>query len=428
MVIAGGAILFLAGRWLVWDYSNRVISVGIIGYYDSNNLPPFVSNLISTPLVTLDAHGIPQPDLAQSWQVSSDSAKYRLNLKKNMFWSDGTPLTSSDIQLNLPDVKESFPDNNTIQFSLADSYSPFFSLLTTPVFKSGTLTGIGKYKVKSLAENHNLITKIVLTDGGLTPDISVRFYPDEKTAKTAFSIGEIDSIYGISSADDFQEFPLTGFEYLPDHSQIVAIFYNLKDPTMGDKNMRHSLNCALPVITEEEQAKTSLPESSWVFNKDVKVCVDDPTSAKSYLGKVTTGKNSTVILTTTPNLASLANEVVASWKKVGISAQVQVESGQPQDFQALLISEPIPTDPDQYSLWHSTQIKTNISHYSFARMDKDLEDGRKSGDLNVRKENYADMQKTLAEDVPASFLYFPKTVIVTRLRVKDELDQILKMI
>ena len=52
----------------------------------------------------------------------------------------------------------------------------------------------------------------------------------------------------------------------------------------------------------------------------------------------------------------------------------------------------IPKDPDQYSLWHSTQTSTNISHLKNARIDKLLEDGRTELDQEIRKKIYLDFR------------------------------------
>ena len=99
----------------------------------------------------------------------------------------------------------------------------------------------------------------------------------------------------------------------------------------------------------------------------------------------------------------------------------------PQNFQALLFSQNLPSDPDQYALWHSTQELTNLSKYASPRVDRDLEDGRKNNDMEQRKQRYLDFQKVLNDDTPATFLYFQKTDIVYRKRVEGNLNKILPL-
>ena len=98
-----------------------------------------------------------------------------------------------------------------------------------------------------------------------------------------------------------------------------------------------------------------------------------------------------------------------------------------QNFQALLITQKIPSDPDQYSLWHSTQSETNISKFSSPRVDKDLEDGRKISDLETRKQKYQDFQKVLLDHAPATFLYFPKYKVIYLKKIEIDLMKILDL-
>ncbi|MBR3310265.1 MAG: peptide ABC transporter substrate-binding protein [Solobacterium sp.] len=47
-------------------------------------------------LVELDANAQPQPDLAESWDVSEDGTVYTFHLRDGLKWSNGTPLTAKD--------------------------------------------------------------------------------------------------------------------------------------------------------------------------------------------------------------------------------------------------------------------------------------------------------------------------------------------
>ncbi|MCS7092795.1 MAG: peptide-binding protein, partial [Patescibacteria group bacterium] len=74
----------------------------------------------------------------------------------------------------------------------------------------------------------------------------------------------------------------------------------------------------------------------------------------------------------------------------------------------------IPLDPDQYSLWHSMQTESNISKYANPRIDKLLEDGRVTIDIQERKKIYLDFQRFLLEDAPCVFLYHPEYYSIVR--------------
>ncbi|KKS70790.1 hypothetical protein A3A14_03085 [Candidatus Daviesbacteria bacterium RIFCSPLOWO2_01_FULL_43_38] len=423
------AVVFFLIKVAPGFFPKETVSEGIVGVYSHTNLPSSVANLISKPLVSIDKTGRPQPNLAEKWQVNNNATIYTFSLKKDLYWSDGSKAKSSDIKFNLPDVEVSYPNESTLEFKLADSFTPFPSLLTAPVFKGDSLLGVGGFRVEREERNHGLIKKLLLypVSGGGLPIVSIRFYPDERTAKTAFELGEVESLIGFPDAVSLQGQPSVEFKRITGFNKLTAIFYNTKDPVLSDKNMRRALSAATPVIDGEEKAKTPVPSLSWAFNSDVKDLLGDHESAKSYLDKVQSGGDSTITLTTVPSLAFLGEKIVRSWKENGIQAVLRVESGIPQNFQALLLSESIPSDPDQYALWHSTQTNTNLSKYSSPRVDKDLEDGRKTGDLEKRKESYLDFQKVLIDDSPATFLYFPKTQVVYRKKVENNLSKILTL-
>lgn len=430
-VVALIAIAVLV-RFIPNLYPKNSVSEGIVGIYTTKNLPPQVINLISKPLVTVDQSGNPQPELADRWEANNEATVYKFTLKNNLYWDDATKLKSSDIKFNIPDVNVEYPDDNTIIFKLADSFAPFPALLTSPIIKHNTLVGVGTYKVGGIETSHGVVTKMTLRpnqqkkDGNHTlPVVSIRFYPDEKIAQTAFKLGEVDSLVGINERTQITGNSSVREKGVTTYNKLTAVYFNTKDPILSDKNMRKALNTSIPEIITEQVAKTSIPSRSWAFNNTLKIVHGDPVSAKSYLSKVENGKDSTIILTTTPALATIGEKVIQAWKSIGINAVLRVESGVPQNFQALLISENIPADPDQYTLWHSTQDQTNISHYSSPRVDKDLEDGRKTSDQEKRKELYMDMQKVLHDDSPAAFLYFPKLNVIYRGRIEDSLNKVL---
>jgi peptide/nickel transport system substrate-binding protein len=134
-----------------------------------------------------------------------------------------------------------------------------------------------------------------------------------------------------------------------------------------------------------------------------------------------------IVLTTTPQFEAIGKQIVTAWQELGVKSVLRIESGLPQNFQALLVAQNIPGDPDQYSLWHSTQAQTNITGLDSKRVDKDLEDARKSLDEEKRKASYIDFQKELLEEAPATFLYFPKYNVLYFNKVKPHLDQILPL-
>jgi peptide/nickel transport system substrate-binding protein len=121
----------------------------------------------------------------------------------------------------------------------------------------------------------------------------------------------------------------------------------------------------------------------------------------------------TLELKALPEYSQLANQIKDLWAKIGIKTNVKIIDTFPSDFQVFLGEFNVSKDPDQYALWHSSQ-PNNITHYVNLRIDKLLEDGRQTVDTSARQKIYADFQKYLLDDPPATFLYFPYEYDITR--------------
>lgn len=415
LVIFGKTVLTAPTVW----------SVGVVGVYDQSSLPSVVTNLISKSLVTVDKGGVIYPALAESWSVNNDATEYTFKLKEDLFWQDGSKLKSSDLTFRLPEVEVSYPDDRSILFKLAQSFSPFPTLLTPPLFKKDTLIGVGKFRVKRIETNRGLVTKLVLESA---EKIVVRFYPEEKVARVAFLLGEIDYLVGVSQMDELLNQPSIGVKKMTSHTKVVAVFYNTKDPLLSDKNLRRALSFAAPKVEGEERARGPISPQSWAYNDQVKDYLGKEDEAKEYLTKIKSDQELQITLTTTAQFSSLGEKIIQAWKQLGVPAVLRIESGDPQNFQALLSAHPLPHDPDQYGLWHSSQTQTNLSKYKSDRVDRDLEDGRRTNDQNKRKELYFDFQKMLLDDAPATFLYYPKTNVVYRKKTKNSVDEVIKLL
>ncbi|MBI2334855.1 hypothetical protein HYU96_03550 [Candidatus Daviesbacteria bacterium] len=400
----------------------RVLRIGMVGTYQEHDLPPEVTGLLSAGLT----------DLTSGREVNNDATIFKFKLKEDLSWVDNTPLTAGDLEFNIPDTEMSIQDRHTISFKLKDSYSPFPSLLTKPVFKKGTKTGTGPYKITKIEKSRIFITKMTLEPKQSDlPKIIIRFYPGEKVAGWGFKIGEVQALLGLSNPPS-QSDPQVVVKQKTDFTKIVTILYFVKDPLLSNRSLRQALSYSSPAAEDEEIANNPFPKSSWAVDPKAKKYLSNSTEAKAALERAGTALSkdqlkSEVILTTTGNLERMGKEIVDSWKQLGIDAKLRVESGIPQNFQALLITQSIPEDPDQYFLWHSTQEKTNLTRYSSARVDKDLEEGRKALTREERKQKYFDFQATLLEDAPATFLYFPKYNVVYLKKVEPLLNQALNL-
>ncbi|HDR8199637.1 TPA: ABC transporter substrate-binding protein [Bacillus cereus] len=70
-------------------------------YFQQNGWDGNVTSVIFESLVSTDKQGKPIPELAEKWDVSSDQLTYTFHLRKDLKFSDGSPLTADDVAFTL---------------------------------------------------------------------------------------------------------------------------------------------------------------------------------------------------------------------------------------------------------------------------------------------------------------------------------------
>ncbi|QUG82176.1 ABC transporter substrate-binding protein [Bacillus nitratireducens] len=70
-------------------------------YFQQNGWDGNVTSVIFASLVSTDKQGKPTPELAEKWDVSSDQLTYTFHLRKDLKFSDGSPLTADDVAFTL---------------------------------------------------------------------------------------------------------------------------------------------------------------------------------------------------------------------------------------------------------------------------------------------------------------------------------------
>lgn len=120
-----------------------------------------VTGLIFSGLTRLDNHMQPQPDLAESWDLSQDETSITFHLRQDVTWQDGAPFTAQDVvwsysmlrqisaldtsMLHLQEwvrgVEAVDPVTSTVRFTLKGPYAPILGDMAFPLLPSHILTG-----------------------------------------------------------------------------------------------------------------------------------------------------------------------------------------------------------------------------------------------------------------------------------------------
>ncbi len=417
-----GILVFFAFIGLLNYYFRPLLfktteNVGYSGTYSIQNLPRGILKEISFGLTTVNEKGEVLPGAAEKWNISQDKV-YTFTLKKGIRFHDGKELTAENIGFNFENVSQKIIDKYTIQYTLKDPYSPFLVSVSRPIFGKN-LQGIGKYKVEDVDVNGGFVRTITLSDR--TKKDSKRkifFYPSEKALGVAFMLGEISKAYGLTSIqvdnNDLSKWEEISKKDYINYESLVAIFYNSNDSVLSNKKLRQALNYALPEKVDfGERSFGPIPPTSQYFSQPPTYRISDLELSKTLLSTIEGGVKEKIVISTTEEYEDIAKFVQKAWEKLGIKSEISIVQGVPTDFQVFIYPMRLPLDPDQYVLWHSDQVN-NITHYKNLRIDKLLEDGRKINDIEKRKEIYADFQKYLTDDVPASFLYFPREYNISK--------------
>lgn len=401
-----GILFFLILTFLFPSLTSDTKKIGIVGRYTPDSLPLEITSLISEGLTKVDENGNIVPAIAKSWETTDGGKTWIFVLNTNLYWQDGKNVTTNDISYQFSDAKYEKVDKYTLRFNLNNQFSAFPIIVSNPIFKKGLL-GTGKYKVKSISLVGGYVQNLTITNQK-KDKIIYKFYPSEDRLILAFKLGQIDIINKIQGIDQFKKWKVVNTSKYTSYNNFVGIFFNTEDEKLSEKTLRQNLNYAIDKnIFNEVRAIGPISPNSWAYNSQVKQYSKDLTKTKDL-------KDLTIKLSTLPNLLDVAEKIKQEWEAVGVKTEIEIVSNIPNNYQAFLATIDIPKDPDQYSLWHSTQDETNISRLKNPRIDKLLEDGRTELDQILRKKIYLDFQRFLVEDVPAIFLYHPSYYTISR--------------
>ncbi len=395
-------------------------TIGIVGAFTLDSLPPVVLKDLSKGLTKIDSSGQPLPDAAESWYIKENGKVYVVKLREHVFFSDGAEFTSDDITYNFSDASLQKVGKYTVVFTLKETYSPFLVTISRPLFRK-RFSGLSDYTIKNVELNGDFVKTLTLLSKTNKRTIKrYIFYPSSESLRIAFALGEIDKAIGADSTNlhnaSFTQFSNTHIERKINYTQLVTLFFNTRDQFLSSRDTRAGLIYALPdTFPQGERAYSFLPPTSWAYNSQ-QLYVNDKEHAKLLLKDFLTASSSAIPLLeikTLQKYESVADIVQKAWKEAGVNSKIVIVDSVPDRFQIFLGDFFLPKDPDQYMLWHSGQ-ENNITFYENKRIDKLLEDGRKTILYEERKKIYTDLQKYLMADAPAAFLYFPVEYDITR--------------
>ena len=246
-----------------------------------------LTQLVYSGLVRALPDGSVVPDLASSYEISSDGTTYTFALRPNATFQDGTPLSAADVLFTVqkaqdPNIKSphradwegvvaSSPDAQTVVFKLPHPYAPFIENATLGIlpkhlwqnvsaeeFPFDPLNthpvGSGPYRVTDFkTDSTGAPTRYELAPfqgftlgPALIKRIVFLFYPDEDALVAAYNAGRIDSFAGVSPSQLNKLKRADTMTVLAPLPRTFGIFFNQdKNAVLADASVRAALDAAI---------------------------------------------------------------------------------------------------------------------------------------------------------------------------------------
>ncbi len=287
--------------------------------------------------------------------------------------------------------------------------------------------------------------------------IVLKVFPDQKSAWVALMQGEIELVTDIDYEDCSvveNDSRFTVADYLDFFC--YAVFFNLKDPLLSQTPIRRAISAGIDrgdlvnkvLLGAGTPSTGPFRPSTWAYDPDPTLQAFDPARARRILADLgwkdsngdwildKDGKplRFTMVITEGDRTSEdTAKRLQWQLLQVGIQMNVDPQTMEVamQDtipkgkFQAILLPANAGIDPDGVAtrFWHSSSIgRLNISSYSNAAVDRLIDQGKTTLDLNRRAVSYHEIHRIISTDVPAAFLFFKKRYVAMTSRLRGVTD------
>lgn len=396
------------------------------------------------------------PDLAKSWEISSDAKTYTFHLETGVKFHNGDPMTATDVQWNLERVKNpatgssartqftgstiTVVDPATITVAFDHAFPAFIQstiayvncrILSPKAYQAlgqnwiNHPVGTGPFTWGKYLANTSVTLPRNENYWGTKPHIDeIEFHMDidAQTASLAISKAEIDAYYvadpNVAITDSKSTDPNLKFMKAQYGTSPFNTWFNMRRKPFDDIRVRQALRYAIDseAIAKElfgglaQVIYSFMPPFMFGYTDDVEKFEYDPDKAKQLL------KAANVDPSWAPEMISQAilpisvqtTQAIASyWQDVGVKVKnssleqgIIVKRSQAFDYD-IYATYVTRIDPSQLTpFWHSGS-PNNLSGYAGA--DSLIDQVSSEPDVNKRIQLYHQLQQKLSTDSPASW-------------------------
>lgn len=435
-----------------------------------------IDGLLFDNLLSRDEHLSVKAGLAERWEIP-DPKTYVFHLRKGVRFSDGQPLGARDVKWSFDSLLQGkvrstkaaayrfvdhidAPDDYTVIFHLKQ---PWAALLWNVAggggmgivpYGSGAEAsqhpvGSGPFRFVSAEQDKEVVIERNDNYWGEKAKLErVRFavVPDTTTRALELRKGSADLEINALTPDMVIALQReTQLQVMRGAGTVLAYMgFNLRDPILRDVRVRQAIAYALhaqPYIHYvwhdfARPAASVLPPESWAYNPRVAKYGYDPAKARHLLDDAGYAEKNGIrfhlVMKTSTEESSRAMAAIfqQQLRDVGIALDIRsfefatffsdITHGEFQVYSLRWIGGNEDPDIFEYAFDSARIIPNgaNRQYYSNPRVDALIAKGSSELDQNARKQDYAEIQQILAEDLPYIDLWYFDNVMVYSRRVQ----------
>ena len=434
-----------------------------------------ISRLIFSHLVSTDTPtGAPELDLAVAIRNPSDTV-YEIDIRTDATFHDGHPVTVDDVvytfttlsEVGSPrartfaDVSIEAVDEDTVRFELPEPRATFITDIGMGIVPEHILSanegqwesdqhlvGSGPYRFVGRRGEHEVVVRANHDYYGHIPQlewIAFRLIRDDNSRILSILSGSADLAQNaltplllpvVERYDHLEMRSAPSFKF-------TYVIFNMRHEILRNQLVRQAIAYAIDrdeIISQKflgmaRPATGLLAPGHWAYSSDVETYSYDPQRARELLDQAgypagPDGIRFQLVLKVSASKfrRSIALVIAHQLRVVGIDVEVQafewgtffydVRSG---NFEMASLQWPNVNDPDHYHyIFHSDSIPTeenggsgaNRGAYVNETVDALLDLGRRTIDVERRREIYAEVQSVVAEELPYINLWHEDNFVV----------------
>ena len=418
-----------------------------------------VIQMINQKLFKIDNDGNIIPEIAEE-VIKVDTKTTLIKIKRDLFFSNGEPVTVDDVLFSLNRAKES--PRMTQDFYMIESFEKVddATIKVKTFYEAGNLlhklasmgasimskkaleenekniVGSGMFKLKEWVAGDRLVlernTYFKDTNSNIK-EIVIKFIPEANSRMIMLETGEVDIAESLLPLD-FQKISKEDEKFVSvemQSSSNMFIGFDLRDKHLADKRVRQAIAYAInnqdivdSIYNGSATVATSpIPKITTGHNENSNPYTQNIEKAKELLAEAGYADGFNIVLNVNEDNQRVDTAVVIqdNLKAIGINVEIKtyqwasyvafVENPAQEKGMFLMAWNIANDDPDEllYPLYHSSQIDahTNVVFYKNEEFDNLISKARETTDKEKRIELYKKAQDIIQEELPHYAILYP---------------------